>query len=90
MGQVLYDVLLAFLLLLIVRGIMSWVFALSRFRPTGVVAALMEIVYSLTDPVLRPLERLLPPVRLGGTALSLAYPVAWTATVVLMNVARQL
>ncbi len=89
-GTVLYDILLAFLLMLLVRGVMSWVLALSSYRPSGVVAALLEIAYSVTDPVIRPLERVLPPVRLGGTALSLTYPIVWIATYVLMGVVEKL
>jgi YggT family protein len=89
-GTVLYYVLLVFLLLLIVRGVMSWVLALSRYRPAGPVAALLEVAYSATDPVIRPLDRLLPPIRLGRTALSLSYPIVWITTIVLMQVVQRL
>ena len=86
----LYFILLALLVLLLIRGVMSWVFAFSRFRPVGGVAAVLEIAYSATDPVLRPLERWIKPVRIGRTALSLAYPIAWITIIVLMQVVRGL
>lgn len=86
----LYYILLAFLVLLLIRGVMSWVFAFSRFRPAGGMAAALEIAYSATDPVLRPLERWIKPVRIGRTALSLAYPIAWITIIVLMQVVRGL
>jgi YggT family protein len=89
-GTVLYWVLLAFLLLLLLRGVMSWVLAFSSYRPSGGVAAGLEVAYSVTDPVIRPLDRVLPPVRIGRSAISLSYPIIWIAVVVLMRVVQQL
>jgi YggT family protein len=89
-GVVLYDGLLVFLIMLVVRGIMSWVLAFSSYRPSGGVAIVLEIAYSITDPVMRPLERLIPPVRIGRSALSLTFPIVWIATLVLMGVVKRL
>lgn len=89
-GTVLYYVLLAFLIMLLIRGIFSWVLALSSYRPSGGVAMALEIAYSTTDPVIRPLDRVLPPVRIGRSALSLSYPIIWIALLVLMSVVRRL
>ncbi|HEY5336113.1 MAG TPA: YggT family protein [Mycobacteriales bacterium] len=89
-GTALYLVLVVFLVLLLVRGVMSWVLAFSRYRPAGGVAAVLEVAYTATDPVLRPLERWIKPVRIGRAAISLSYPIAWITTIVLMQVVRGL
>jgi YggT family protein len=89
-GTALYYVLLAFLILMLVRGVMSWVLAFSRYRPAGGMAAVLEVAYSATDPVIRPLDRILPPLRIGRSAISLSYPIVWIATLILMQVVRKL
>jgi YggT family protein len=43
------------------------------WRPRGPVLVLAETVYSLTDPPLKALRRVLPPIRIGGVALDLAF-----------------
>lgn len=53
-------------------------------------AALFELVYTATDPVLRPLDRVLPPVRVRRAAISLSFPVVFIAVSLLMGVARSL
>ena len=80
-------VLYAFLALLFVRLIVSWVmvFALD-WRPTGVVAAVLELAFSVTDPPLRALRRVLPPLRLGSFAVDLAFIVVVIVTYALIAV----
>jgi len=67
-------VLYAFLGLMFVRLIVDWTMVFARnWRPSGVVAAVLEVAYSATDPPLRALRRVLPPLRLGSFALDLAF-----------------
>ena len=67
-------VIYAFLALLFVRFIIDWVMVFARnWRPRGVVAAVLEVAYSATDPPLRALRRVIPPLRLGSFALDLAF-----------------
>ena len=42
------------------------------WRPAGVAAVGVEIVYMATDPPIRLLRRLVPPVRLGSVSLDLS------------------
>lgn len=66
--------LYVYLLVLFARLILSWVQVFSReWRPRGPVLVLAETVYSLTDPPLKALRRILPPIRIGGVALDLAF-----------------
>jgi YggT family protein len=53
-------------------------------------AAMFELIFTATDPVLRPLDRVLPPVRIGRTAISLSFPVVFIAVSLLMGVAGSL
>ena len=63
-----------YLLVLFARLVLGWVQVFSRdWRPKGVVLVIAEAVYSLTDPPLNALRRVLPPLRIGGVALDLAF-----------------
>ena len=80
-------VLYAFLALLFVRFIIDWVMVFARnWRPTGVVAAVLELAYSATDPPLRLLRRLIPPLRLGSFALDIAFLLLFIVCYVLIDV----
>ncbi|USQ81537.1 YggT family protein [Ornithinimicrobium faecis] len=73
-GTILYWLLSAYFLVLIVRLILDWVQVFSReWRPSGVLLVIAEVVYSLTDPPIRFLRKFIPPLRLGGVALDLAF-----------------
>ncbi len=86
-ADVVYFVLLVFLLLLIFRLIMEYVFLLARsFRPTGVVAIALEIAYSVTDPPLKALRKVLPPLRLGQVSIDLGFIVLFIVVRILMGV----
>jgi YggT family protein len=43
-----------------------------RWRPAGIAAVGIELVYLSTDPPVRLLRRLIPPVRLGPISLDLS------------------
>jgi YggT family protein len=55
-------------LVILARIILSWV----RIDPDSSVAGLNSVVFNLTEPVLGPLRRAIPPVRLGMAALDLS------------------
>ena len=76
-----------FLALLFVRLIISWVMVFARdWRPTGLVAAVLELAFSVTDPPLRALRRVIPPLRLGSFAVDLAFIVVIIVTYALIAV----
>ncbi len=63
-----------YLLLLIARMIISLIVVFARdFQPTGVVVIIFETVLSLTDPPLKVLRRVIPPLRIGQVSLDLAF-----------------
>lgn len=82
-----YFALLVFLLFLIFRLVMEYVFLLARsFRPSGAVAILLELAYSVTDPPLKALRRVLPPLRIGSFSLDLGFLVLFIVVRILMSV----
>ena len=83
-AAVLHTVLTVFLVLLFLRLIFEYVFLLARsFRPSGVVAMLLELIYTATDPPLKLLRRVLPPLRIGGISIDLAFLVLFIVVQVL-------
>ncbi|MBA3800040.1 MAG: YggT family protein [Geodermatophilaceae bacterium] len=74
--QIVAFALLLFLWLLLARLVMDWVMMLSRgWRPGGGAAASLEVIYSSTDPPLKLLRRVLPPLNLGSVKLDLGFMV---------------
>ncbi|MDQ1288967.1 MAG: YggT family protein [Actinomycetota bacterium] len=79
-----------FFLILIIRMIFDWVQVFARdWRPRGIVLIAAEAVYTTTDPPLRALRKVVPPLRIGGVALDLAFMLLFLIVVILMNVLPQ-
>lgn len=80
-------VVFIFFIALIVRLIFDWVQVFSRdWRPRGVVLVAAEGVYSVTDPPLKVLRRVIPPLRIGGIQLDLAFMLLFFIVVILLRV----
>jgi YggT family protein len=80
-----------FTFFLIARLVLDYVQMFARsWRPTGVVLVLAEIIYSITDPALKALRRVIPPLRIGGIALDLSFLVLIVLVQVLARVATVL
>ena len=81
-----YFVLLVFFILLIARLIFDYVMMFARsWRPSGVAAVGLEVVYTVTDPPLKALRRVIPPLRLGNFSIDLGFMVLLFVVYVLMN-----
>ncbi len=74
--------LTAYFLVLLVRIAMSW-FPLS---PDGVAAQVFGFTVTLTEPILGPLRRALPPLRLGAVAIDLSPILVFSAIRLLQGV----
>lgn len=82
-----YFVLLVFFILLIARLVFDYVMMFARsWRPSGVMAVGLEVVYSATDPPLKALRRVIPPLRLGNFSIDLGFMVLLFVVYVLMSV----
>ncbi|GAA2504658.1 YggT family protein [Streptomyces sp. NPDC059506] len=85
--QVLYIVLYCFLLVLIFRLVMDYVFQFARsWQPGKAMVVVLEAAYTVTDPPLKLLRRFIPPLRLGGVALDLSFFVLMIIVYILINV----
>jgi YggT family protein len=86
-----YIVLLVIFVALIVRLVFDWVQMFARdWRPRGMALVAAHAVYSVTDPPLKVLRRVIPPLRLGGVSLDLGFLVLFIALSVAMAITRGL
>ncbi|MFI1919086.1 YggT family protein [Nocardia sp. NPDC020380] len=89
-GTVLGWLLTVFLLILIVRLIVDWVQTLSRGDVAPWTYKVRAFTYRVTEPVIAPLRRALPPVRLGSVSLDLAFTIIFILVLVLRSIAFSL
>jgi len=67
--------------------VFDWVQVLSRdWRPKGAVLVVAELVYTVTDPPLRLLRRVIPSINLGGMRIDIAFLVLMVITSLLMTI----
>ncbi|WP_066285758.1 YggT family protein [Arthrobacter sp. B6] len=84
-----YIALLMFLVALIVRLVFDWVQMFAReWRPRGPALVVAHAVYSITDPPLKVLRRIIPPLKLGGISLDLGFLILFIAVSVAMGITR--
>lgn len=90
-GQIILSVLnlllLGYLLTLWLRIGLDLMMAFVRdWRPKGATLVLAETAYTLTDPPLRALRRILPPLRLGPVALDFSVAITMLGVILLMTI----
>ena len=79
-------VLHIFLMLLLSRLVFDWIQMVARdWRPRGPLLVVAEAVYTVTDPPLRAVRKVIPPLRLGGVALDLSFMVVIFAVYLLRS-----
>jgi len=84
-------VLKLYLLLVLARFVVDITRQFARsWRPVGVTAVGLELVYTSTDPPLRLLRKLIPPVRLGAVSLDLSITILLIGIVALRQLAFSL
>ena len=73
-GYFINFVLYLYIGLLLARLVVEWVQAFARsWTPHGPLLVVLEIVYSLTDPPINFVRRFVPPIRLGGISIDVAF-----------------
>jgi YggT family protein len=83
---VVYYLLFFFWLLLTARVVVELVRSFARsWQPVGGVAIALESVYTMTDPPVRVLRRVIKPVRIGGVGLDLSIMVLFLIVLILMR-----
>lgn len=71
-----------YLIVLIIRAIMSW-FPVAQ---GGIADRIQGFLFMLTEPVLRPIRGLIPPVRMGGIGLDLSFMVVFVGIIILQRI----
>ena len=73
-GATVYFALWFFFLLLIGRLVLDYIQMFARsWRPRGPLLVVAEVVYTITDPPLKALRRVIPPLRIGQITLDLSF-----------------
>ena len=83
---VLRLVVFLFFILLFVRLVLDWVQVFVRdWRPRGVMLVVAEITYTVTDPPLKAVRKVIPPLTLGSVRLDVAFLVVMLACSLLLS-----
>ncbi len=84
--QLLYLALMLVQLALIVRIAFDAIQMFAHhWRPKGPALVLASAIYAITDPPIKLLRKLIPPLRLGGVSLDLAFLVLFFVVTILMR-----
>lgn len=88
LATIVYFALLIFWLFMLARLVIDLVRLFARrWRPQGAGLVLAEAVYAVTDPPIKLVRRVIPPVRFGSVALDLAWTIVALVVLVLMTIA---
>lgn len=86
-ATVVYVALVVFFVLMWARFVLDLVRMVARrWRPRGLVLVLAEAVYAVTDPPIRVVRRVIPPLRVGGAALDFAWSIVMLLVIILISV----
>jgi len=89
--QVVYLLLYVFWLTLLGRFVLGAILQYGRWwHPSRGSAAALEMVWSVTDPPLKALRRVIPPLRIGTVSVDLASLILLVILWVLMQIAIRL
>ena len=78
-----------YFILLIGRLVLDYIQMFARsWRPQGPVLVIAEVIYTATDPPLRALRKIIPPLRLGSISLDLSFLVLLILIQVLISILK--
>lgn len=90
-GSILSTVLFIYIVILLARLVLEYIPMFNReWRPRGVTLVLAEIVYTVTDPPIKLIRRVIPPLRIGGIAIDFGFAIVMFACFILLSVTRSL
>lgn len=72
-------ILIVYQWVIFARILMSWI----RIEPGTPVASIYSVVFNMTEPVLGPLRRAIPPMRMGMAALDLSPLIVFVAIMII-------
>ena len=86
-ATIIYIALTIFFVLMWARFILDLARTFARqWRPAGFGLVLAEAVYAVTDPPIKIVRRVVPPLRVGGAALDFAWSIVMLVCIILISV----
>ncbi|MGX5680559.1 YggT family protein [Schumannella luteola] len=86
-ATVVYVALILYFLAMWARLILDFARMFARqWRPRGFGLVLAEAVYAITDPPIKLVRRVIPPLRVGGAALDFAWSIVMLVIIILISV----
>ena len=87
-ATIIYAVLSIFIVIMFIRLVFDLVASFSRgWRPTSIWLVIAEAAYVVTDPPVKAVRRILPPMRIGGVVLDFAWSIVLVVAIILSYVA---
>jgi len=84
--EIIYYLLFIYWLLLLGRLVIELVRTFAReWRPTGAAVVVIESVFTMTDPPIKALRRILPPIPLGPVRLDLSLMITMIVVLIAMS-----
>jgi len=83
---VIYLALLVVFIAMWARFVFDWIQVLNPgWRPRGAIIVLAESSYTITDPPIKAVRRVIPPLQLGSIRLDLAWTIVLIVLLILMS-----
>ncbi|WP_411700252.1 YggT family protein [Conyzicola sp.] len=83
-ATILYVALNIFVVVMWARFVLDLVAMLAReWRPRGFVLVLAELAYTITDPPVKAVRKIVPPLRAGGIQIDFSWSIVLIATIIL-------
>jgi YggT family protein len=86
MVRIIVDLLQLFIFVLIAYSILSWYLAYARVSYDSPAFKVNRVLSAICDPVLNPIRRLVPAVRIGGVGLDLSVLIAFILVEVVISI----
>jgi YggT family protein len=84
--EILCIILIIYLVILVLRAVASWIEMLGRIPYRSPLRTVIDVLHRLTDPLLRPIGRVVPPLRMGGMGIDLAFIILFVIVVVVQRI----
>jgi YggT family protein len=86
-ASVVYAALFIFILIMWVRFIFDLMVNLNRgWRPRGAAVVIAEVAFTITDPPINLVRRLVPPLRFGDVSLDFGWAIVLVAAIILSSI----
>ena len=90
-AAILNALILLYVFVLLARLVMDYIPLFNReWRPKGAGLVVAEVVYTITDPPIKALRRVIKPLRVGPVAIDFAFALVMLGCFILLGITRAL